>query len=80
MKLMQTLGSMNIKHEIRKRLEGGSFFDLRNARCIVKHHLPNHLVYTEGDRIVVANKDKSIRVAEFKMIGDPQNDYYFNGK
>ena len=70
MKLRQIQGAQFLSDHTRKYFEGACYFDLRNARYIVQHYLPNHVVFTEGDRLVIANRDRSIRLAEFKAIGD----------
>jgi hypothetical protein len=70
MKLRQIQGSQFIPDNTRRYFEGASYFDLRNARYIVQHFMPNHVVFTEGDRLVIANRDRSIRLAEFRAVGD----------
>jgi hypothetical protein len=70
MRIKQILGSEFLAKETRRTVERASYCNARNARYVLQQALPNHKVFTEGDRLVVSNKDRSIRVAEFKMIPD----------
>jgi hypothetical protein len=75
MKLRQIQGSQFLPDQTRVYFEGACYYDLRNARYIVQHFLPNHTVFTEGDRLVISNRDRSIRLAEFQAIGNLKSSF-----
>lgn len=67
MRIRQIVGLPFVTRETRTKFEGASFYDLRNAIFALQQHFPNHLVFAERDRLVVSNKDRSIRVGEIRF-------------
>ena len=68
MRLKQILGQNLLSEHARQQFENASFSDLGNARVFIQRKFPNHVVHKDGNRIVVANKDRSFHVAVFKTL------------
>lgn len=66
MKLKVCEGRDFIPETTRECFESTTFIDLGYARHFVQGYLPNHFVSCEGDRIVVTNRDRSLRVAQLE--------------
>lgn len=68
MNLKQIFGREFITEPARRSLETTVFNDLGNASRFVQRHFPNHVVLTQGDHIVVSNKDRSVNLAVFTAV------------